>query len=74
MLKNISKLEITVGQKVFQFFCDNDAPLGDVKEAIFQFQKYVGMVEDNIKAQQEAAAKAEAEKANAPTEDVKPEV
>jgi len=39
--------------------CDMDSPLPDVKEALFQFQKYVGQIEDAVKAQQ---AQQEAEK------------
>lgn len=53
MLKNISKLEIQVGEKIYQLFCDMDSPLEHVKEALFQFQKYVGQIEDAIKKQQE---------------------
>lgn len=60
MLKNISKLEIRIGDKNYQFLCDIDSSLNDVKEAIFQFQKYIGQIEDQVKAQQEAA-KAEKE-------------
>jgi len=60
MLKNIVKLEHTVNDKVFQLICDNDSPLECLKEALFQFQKYVGQIEDNVRLQQEKA-KAEAE-------------
>jgi hypothetical protein len=56
MLKNISKLELSIASKVFNFMCDMDAPLNDVKEALFQFQKYVGQIEDQIKQQQEQKA------------------
>lgn len=72
MLSNLVKLEVKVGEKIFQFLSENDAPIEHVKEAIFQFQKYVGMIEDQIKTQQ---AKIEAEKkAAAPPslEEVKP--
>jgi hypothetical protein len=55
MLKNIVKLELKIGDKIYQFLCDNDSPLEYVKEALFQFQKYVGCIEDQIKAQQEQA-------------------
>ena len=56
MLKNISKLEIYVEGKVYQFLCDPDAQLVHAKEALFQFQKYIGQVEDAIKAQQQKEA------------------
>jgi len=54
MLKNISKLEIKIGEKTYQFLCDMDCPLHEVKESLFQFIKYVGQIEDKIKEQQEA--------------------
>ncbi len=52
MLKNISRLESIVEGKVGHFFVENDAPLHAVKEMLFQFQKYVGHVEDAVKSQQ----------------------
>jgi hypothetical protein len=49
--KNMPKnIECQVGQKVYHLICDIDSPLEHVKEALFQFQKYIGMVEDQIKA------------------------
>jgi len=57
MLKNLSRLEHVIGDKVYHFVCDNDSPLNEVKEALFQFLKYVGQIEDSVKAQQEKAAK-----------------
>lgn len=59
MLKNIVRLEFIVNDKVYHFVCDNDSPLHDIKEALFQCQKYVGALEDNIKAQMEAKKAAE---------------
>ena len=57
MLKNISRLECIVNEKIYHLSCDNDSPLEHVKEALFQFQKYVGHIEDKIKqAQSEAEA------------------
>lgn len=51
MLKNISKLECQIENKTYQFICDMDAPLTHVKEALFQFLKYVGQIEDAVNAQ-----------------------
>lgn len=53
MLKNISRLECKVNDKTYQLLCDMDSPIEHVKEALFQFQKYIGFVEDQIKQQQE---------------------
>ncbi len=50
MLKNVSKLEIQLEGRSYQLFCDSDSPLNHVKEALFQFLKYVGQVEDAVKA------------------------
>lgn len=63
MLKNICRLEWKANGKDYHFLCDNDSPLGDAKEALFQFQKFMGQVEDQQKAQQEQAAKEAAAKA-----------
>ncbi len=56
MLKNMSQLEYKIGDKIYNFICDNTSPLNEVKEALFQFLKYIGQVEDAIKAQQEKQA------------------
>ncbi len=55
MLKNLSQLEHIAENKICRFICDNDTPIHLVKEALFQFQKYIGQLEDQAKAQQEAA-------------------
>ena len=62
MLKNISRLEHKVGEKIYHLVCDSDSPLADVKEALFEFSKFIGKVEDNAKAQE---AQMEAEKLKA---------
>lgn len=53
MLKNISKLECKVNERTFQFLCDGESLVGEVKEALFQFLKFVGEIEDKAKAAQE---------------------
>ncbi len=50
MLKNIVKLEYIINEKQYYLHCDNDAPLTHVKEALFQFLKYIGQIEDQVKA------------------------
>ncbi len=54
MLKNISQLEVMIKDKFYRLNCDIDSPLEHVKEALFQFQKYIGYIEDQIKANQAA--------------------
>lgn len=65
MLKNKVHLEYQIEQRNFCFICDNDAPTSFIKEALFQFQKYVGAIEDAALAQQKAQ-----EEANKPVEPV----
>ena len=73
MLKNLCRLESKVNDRTVHLYCDNDAPLEYVKESLFQFLKYIGQIEDQVKAQQEAA-KAQSEIVPEPKEEVKEEV
>ena len=50
MLSTISQLQHIVSGKVVTLLCDCNIGLGDLKEALFQFQKFVGKVEDDAKA------------------------
>lgn len=52
MLKNLCQLEHVVSDKICRFICDNDTDINIIKEALFQFQKFIGTVEDAAKAQQ----------------------
>ena len=71
MLKSVSKLEIKIGEKVYQLLLDSDSPLEHVKECLFQFQKFVGQIEDNIKAQQAQQQQEKVEPINPPVDAVK---
>lgn len=62
MLKTLAQLKCIVNGKECQFLCDNDMSVEAVKEALFQFQKYVGQIEDNAKSQKEAQEAAEKSK------------
>lgn len=59
MLKNISRLESVVNGKTGHFYVDNDTPLPIVKEMLFQFQKYIGQIEDHVRSQEEEKNKNE---------------
>jgi predicted nucleotidyltransferase len=48
MHKNISKLEVVINEKSFSFLCDQDSELPLCKEALFQFLKYIGQIQDAI--------------------------
>lgn len=62
MLKNISKLTVVIKEKEISLLCDIDTTLDIIKEALFQYSKYIGQIEDNIMKAQEAAKKEEEEK------------
>lgn len=62
MIKNISRLEAIIDGKVCHFTCDCDTSTVIVKEALFQFLKCIGQLED-------AAAKAQQQKQDQKEED-----
>lgn len=53
MLKNLFALEYKNDGREIKIICDVDCPLNFIKEALFQFSKYVGHIEDQAKLQQE---------------------
>ena len=53
MLKNISRLEHKIGDRVFHLLCDSDSPVHEAREALNQFMKFLGKIEDAAKAAQE---------------------
>ena len=54
MLKNLVQLDHKIGENTYQFLCQNTAPLHEIKDALCQFMKYVGNIEDQVRANQEA--------------------
>lgn len=50
MLKTISQYEVAIENRIYRLVCDFDSPLDHVKEFLFQAQKFVGNVQDQIKA------------------------
>ncbi len=71
MFQTIAKFEVLIEGKAYHFMCDPNSSIDHVKEALFQVQKAVATLEDQIKAAQEAAKKAE-EEAN-PSAPIEPE-
>lgn len=55
MLKNISQLEVKIQDRLYVFQCSPESPIGDVKEALFQFIRFAGQIEDTAKKAQEKA-------------------
>ena len=63
MITALSKIEVVIENKAYQLLCDSQSPIAHVKEALFQFSKHVGAVEEAIaKMQQEQKDKEEAAK------------
>ena len=56
MLKNVTQLELKIEDRIFIFQCPPDSPILHVKEALFQFTRIAGEIEDIAKAAQEKLA------------------
>ena len=56
MIKNLAQLEVKINERIYNLTCSNDSPLEHVKEALFQFQKIIGQIEDNAKVKEEVIA------------------
>ncbi len=52
MLSQLSVLAHKVGDRSFHLLCDPNSPIHEIKEALFQFSKYIANLEDQIKAQE----------------------
>jgi len=50
MLKNVTQLEVLIENKSYRFICDIDSPTTHCKEALFQFNKYIGQLEDQARS------------------------
>ena len=82
MLKGLTRLEYQIVNRIYHFTFDPDSPIEHIKEVLFQFQKFVGQYEDQVKsqvAQQEAQAASQAKESakviempEQPKEEVKP--
>jgi hypothetical protein len=51
MLSVISKLEIKISERTYQFFCGSDSPIGEVHDALAAMKSFVV---EKIKAADEA--------------------
>lgn len=63
MLKNLSQLEVTINDRYIRLICDVDCPIEHVKEALFQFSKWIGQLEDTAKQKQQEQAESQEPKA-----------
>lgn len=62
MLKNISRLQHVIGDRVFHLLCDSDSPLTEVRDSILEFLKFIGRMEDAAKQAQEQQKELENER------------
>lgn len=77
MLKNLSKLEVTIEGRVYQLLCEMDSPLPHCEDALCQFIHYVGNIKQQIKTNVEAQQQkqsAEAPQTQVPVEEQPKEV
>jgi len=61
MLKNISKLECKVNERIFTSLADTDSSLAEVKESLFQFMKFIGDMEEKAKSNAQVPSNKEPE-------------
>lgn len=73
MHMNLSSLKAVVDGMEHLFLCPANATTLQVKDALFQFMKYVGNFEDQAKAQQEAQSSQAAAQAEVKEEQSKVE-
>ena len=69
MLKNLAGLECKVGEEVINLTCGSQCPLTHIKEALFQFLKHIGQIEDAAKIAQEKEQEKEQEKVCSETQE-----
>lgn len=56
MINNITKLEVKIGEKVYQFLCEVDSPIGQVHDALSAMKGFViEKINEAQKAEQPAA-------------------
>lgn len=41
MISNITKIEVKIGERVYQFLCANDSPVGEVHDAVCAMKSFV---------------------------------
>ena len=56
MIKNLTALEIKVGERVYRMICDVDAPLGEAHDVLLQMKGFVAKMISDAHAVEQAAA------------------
>jgi hypothetical protein len=66
MIKNISKIEIAIGERIYHFLCEVDAPIGEVHDVLMQMK---GLVIQKMNEAHDAMKGKEADKPASQVED-----
>lgn len=60
MISNLTKLEVKIGEKLYQLICECDSPVGAVHDALCQMKAHVvKMIQDAQQAEKPACASCE---------------
>jgi len=70
MIKNLAGLECKIENEIIKVICGSQCPLTHLKEAMFQFLKHIGQIED---AARQAEENKKNEEAQVQIEEPKPE-
>jgi len=70
MIRNLTQIEHTIGDRVYHFACDPSSPINEVKEALYKFLGYVDAVEKKI-AEAGQENKTDSEHSDVPPEEPK---
>jgi hypothetical protein len=62
MLKNISRMQHVIGDRVYNLYCDHDSPTNEVKAALTAFFKFCEQLEEANKKAQEQKESLETDK------------
>ncbi len=57
MIKSVTKIEIKVGEKIYQFICDSDCLLGEVHDVLHIMKSFV--VKKIVEADEQESKKKE---------------
>lgn len=41
MIKNITSLQVKIGERLYKLFCDVDSPIGEVHDALCQMKGFI---------------------------------
>lgn len=59
MIRNISKIEIAVGERIYHFLCEVDSPIGEIHDVLMQMKGLVVQKMNEAHEAHEAMSKSE---------------